>query len=48
MSSLKERLSTTNIDDVKADVISYIEDKSVLDIWSNDYFLMLADRIRFL
>lgn len=48
MSLLKERLSTTNIDDVKADVISYIEDKSVLDIWSNDYFLMLADRIRFL
>lgn len=45
---LKEKLSTTNIDDVKADVITYIEDKSVLDIWSTDYFLQLADRIHFL
>lgn len=45
---LKEKLANTSIDNVKADVYGYINDRSVLDIWSNDYFLLLADRIRFL
>ena len=42
---LKERLSKADIDVVKADVIPYIIDKRELDIWSNDYFLQLADMI---
>ena len=45
MELLKERLSKADIDVVKADVIPYIIDKRELDIWSNDYFLQLADMI---
>lgn len=44
---LKERLATTNINYVKADVAPYIIDNKELDIWSNDYFLQLADMIIF-
>lgn len=45
MELLKERISKADIDVVKADVIPYIIDKRELDIWSNDYFLQLADMI---
>ena len=44
---LKERISKADIDVVKADVIPFIIDKRELDIWSNDYFLQLADMIVF-
>jgi predicted nucleotidyltransferase component of viral defense system len=44
---LKERISKADIDVVKTDVIPYIIDKRELDIWSNDYFLQLADMIVF-
>ena len=47
MQLLRERLTTTNIDAVKQDVISYIANPQALDIWSNDYFLQLADMIVF-
>lgn len=47
MDLLKEKLATTDIELVKKDVVPYISDLHVLDIWSNDYFLLLADRIRF-
>ena len=43
---LKEKLSTANIDIVKADVGTFILDHRELEIWSNDYFLMLADKIK--
>jgi len=46
--ALKERLATTNIEDVKLDVRGFLSgDPSELDIWSNDYFLQLADMIVF-
>ena len=45
---LKERLANTDIEQVKADVAPYIIDPRELDIWSNDYFLQLADRMLFL
>ncbi len=46
--ALKERLSTTNIEDVKADVRPFLKNNlHELDVWSNDYFLQLADRIVF-
>ena len=32
---------------VKMDVVDFISDPHELDIWSNDYFLQLADRIKF-
>ena len=47
LAKLKERLSTTNIEDVKADVRGFVINPHELDIWSNNYFLQLADRIVF-
>lgn len=44
---LRERLSKTNIKLVKDDVSRFVNNVKALDIWSNDYFLQLADRIRF-
>lgn len=42
---LKGRLAGTNIDLVKRDVIPFIKNLQELEIWSNDYFLQLADMI---
>lgn len=47
MNELRNRLATTDINLVKQDVRDYIFDKRELDIWSNDYFLQLADMIVF-
>ena len=48
ISRLKERLATTSIDLVKQDVLRFLQtDSQTLDIWSNDYFLQLADMIVF-
>ncbi len=47
MAVLRERLSTTNIEDVKRDVRRFMFNPHELDIWSNDYFLQLADMIVF-
>jgi len=44
---LKERLATTDMGSVKADALRFVENRAELDIWSNDYFLQLADRIKF-
>ena len=32
---------------VKEDVVRFVNNVETLDIWSNDYFLQLADRIKF-
>jgi hypothetical protein len=45
LEALKQRLSETDISVVKEDVLRYVFDESELDIWSNDYFLKLADMI---
>ena len=48
METLKERLATTDINMVKEDVRRFLRtDPHTLDIWSNDYFLQLADLIVF-
>ena len=47
MECLKERLATTDINKVKQDVKPYIKDIHLLDIWSNDYFLQLVEKIKF-
>ena len=44
---LKERFKSADINSVKTDVIPYIINKRELDIWSNDYFVKLADMIEF-
>ena len=43
---LKERLSTANINQVKEDVLPFVRNPKELDIWSNDYFVQLADMVR--
>ena len=45
--ALKERIATTNIEMVKADVIDFVIDRRELDIWSTDYFMQVADMIQF-
>jgi predicted nucleotidyltransferase component of viral defense system len=46
-SILKERLASTDIEKVKRDVAPFLKNTKELDIWSNDYFLLLSDRIRY-
>ena len=43
---LHHRLATTDINQAKADVLPFVHHPQELDIWSNDYFLQLAQRIR--
>ena len=47
IAQLKERLATANIHQVKQDVKPFVKNPQDLEIWSNDYFVQLADRIRF-
>lgn len=44
---LTERLSTTDITMVKTDVMPFVKNPRELDIWSNDYFLQLAEMIQY-
>ena len=46
--ALKQRLAATDIDRVKQDVMPFLHaDPQSLNIWSNAYFLQLADMIKF-
>jgi hypothetical protein len=45
---LKIRLASTEIEMAKRDVTPFIRDEKELAIWSNDYFLQLADMIKYL
>ena len=45
ISMLKDRLVSTDINMVKRDVLPFVQNPKELEIWSNDYFLLLADRI---
>lgn len=47
MNKLKERLASTDIAVVKRDVLPFIKDSEELLIWSNDYFLQLANMVKF-
>lgn len=47
IAKLKEKLASANISQVKNDVLPFVRNPKELDIWSNDYFLQLADMIRF-
>ena len=47
LEKLNERLATANINQVKADVLPFIRNPKEMAIWSNDYFLQLAQMIRF-
>ena len=47
MAQLKDRLASTNINQVKNDVLPFVRNPKELDIWSNDYFVQLADMMKF-
>ena len=44
---LKERLADTDINLARQDVLPFIKNPEELEIWSNDYFLQLAEMIKF-
>jgi len=48
MAILREKISNTDIENVKRDVIPYINPSHLrtLDIWSNDYFLQLVEMMK--
>ena len=48
MERLRTRLASAYINQVRGDVLPFVRDPRELDIWSGDYFVRLADRIRFL
>lgn len=47
MEKLAERLSSADINQVKADVLPFIRNPRELEIWSNEYFLQLAGMLKF-
>ena len=47
MAQLKDRLASANINQVKNDVLPFVRNPKELDIWSNEYFVQLADMMKF-
>jgi len=47
MQMLKERIEKTNIEAVKNDVRPFLKNPQEMEIWSTEYFLHLANMIRF-
>lgn len=47
LEDLRVRLSSSDIKQVKADVLPFIKNPKELDIWSNDYFLQIMNLIKF-
>ena len=47
MAQLKDRLASANINQVKSDVLPFVRNPKELDIWSSDYFVQLADMVKF-
>lgn len=45
LAMLKDKLATTNINQVKQDVMPFLKNPNELNIWSNDYFLQLSQMI---
>ncbi len=45
---LKNKIHRTDIDLAKADVVNFVKDKKTLDIWSANYFLQIADLLKFI
>lgn len=44
---LRDKIKSVSIERVKEDVIRFIPDSRVLDIWSVDYFLELIEKLKF-
>lgn len=44
---LKEKLASADMAQVRNDVRPFLKNAQDIDIWSNDYFLQLADMIQY-
>ncbi|WP_346316862.1 nucleotidyl transferase AbiEii/AbiGii toxin family protein [Chitinophaga sp. YIM B06452] len=44
---LKEKISAVSFDAIREDIVRFIPDDTVLNIWSPEYFNALTDRIKF-
>jgi predicted nucleotidyltransferase component of viral defense system len=44
---LKERLASIDINHVKEDIRPFLKNRDMMDIWSTEYFMQLADMIEF-
>ena len=47
MAKLKDRLASADINQVKNDALPFVRNPNELDIWSIDYFVQLADMVKF-
>lgn len=47
ITQLKDRLASANMNQVKSDMLPFVKNTKELDIWSNDYFVQLADMMKF-
>jgi hypothetical protein len=47
MTLLFERIALVDFDNAKKDAERFIGDRRVLDLWSQDYFMELARRMKF-
>lgn len=47
ITQLKDRLASANMNQVKSGVLPFVKNTKELDIWSNDYFVQLADMMKF-
>ena len=47
LDDLRKRLATSDIKQVKSDVLPFVKTPRELDIWSNDYFLQVMDLMKF-
>ena len=45
MQRLRARITSANVQDVKTDVVNFIDDPASLQHWSTDYFLSLAEKM---
>lgn len=43
---LQSKIKTVNIEQIKSDVYPFIKNNSEIDIWSNDYFMQLAEQLK--
>jgi len=48
LQSLREKIASTNINSAKEDVRPFLRDPLELEAWSEDFFLQLVDKVRFL
>lgn len=48
LDDLRNRLSSADINQVKADVLPFLKNPNELEIWSNDYFVQLMGMIKYI